>query len=213
MVFGKIEYLNLLPFHVFMKRFMQHSSAKMAMRYHKGVPTQINKKFITRKVDAAFISSISARGFTHLNLGIVAEQKVKSVIVIPHNDSYDDVESASSNMLAKVLGQRGQVLIGDKALLYALSHNDYKDLATLWYDKYKLPFVFALLCFHNHKVLFQKIEKKFLAQKIKIPQYILHKASSETNINALEITSYLECIRYKVDRKAKKGLKQFYSLI
>jgi len=55
LVFGKIEYLNLLPFHIFMKRFLRQSSAKLAMEYYKGVPSNINKKFKLKKVDGAFI--------------------------------------------------------------------------------------------------------------------------------------------------------------
>jgi len=60
MIFGKIEYLNLLPFHVFMKRFTRSSAAKMAMEYKKNVPAVINKKFKKRDVHAAFISSVAA---------------------------------------------------------------------------------------------------------------------------------------------------------
>ena len=212
MVFGKIEYLNLLPFHVFMKRFTSSSQQKMSMEYYRGVPAQVNKKFISRRVDAAFISSVSARKYRHVGLGIIAKAEVQSVIVVPSENNEDDGESASSNVLANILGIQGKVLIGDKALKYALSSSEYVDLAEEWHRKYNLPFVFALLCFHKDVKIYRSIEKQFLKQKIKIPQYILEKASQRTKIDKKEINNYLNYISYRLDSKAKLGLKKFYSL-
>lgn len=45
------------------------------MHYKKGVPAAINKKFASRRVDAAFISSIRARGYKNAGLGIIAKEK------------------------------------------------------------------------------------------------------------------------------------------
>ena len=72
MVFGKIEYLNLLPFHIFMKRFTKSTQQSMSMEYKKGVPADVNKQFLQKRVDAAFISSIKAKNHSHINLGIIA---------------------------------------------------------------------------------------------------------------------------------------------
>lgn len=210
MIFGKIEYLNLLPFHIFMKRFTKSSQQKISMHYKKGVPSDINKKFLTRKVDAAFISSISAKKFHHVNLGIIAKKEVLSVLVIPNTKNKKDADSASSNVLANILGVNGEVLIGDKALKYYLQNNDYIDLAKLWNERYNLPFVFALLCFHKDKKLYKNIEKEFLKKEVKIPQYILKIASSRTNIDKKDILNYLTFISYKLDTKAKYGLNCFY---
>jgi len=187
MVFGKIEYLNLLPFHVFMKRFTSSSQQKMSMHYYKGVPADINNKFLSHKVDAAFISSINARRYNYVDLGIIAKKEVLSVLVIPHAKDKLDKESASSNVLAKILGINGEVLIGDKALKYYLKHDDFTDLAKVWHDRYNLPFVFALLCYHKDKQLYKRIEKNFLKHNIKIPQYILKKASKRTDIETKEM--------------------------
>ena len=82
MIFGKIEYLNLLPFHVFMKRHTRSSQESHSMDYYKGVPSNINKKFMTRKVDAAFISSINARKYANVSLGIIAKKEVLSVLLV-----------------------------------------------------------------------------------------------------------------------------------
>ena len=212
MVFGKIQYLNLLPFHVFMKRFIRNSAEKMSMHYKRGVPTDINKKFINRRVDAAFISSINAKGFRNVDLGIIAKKEVLSVLVIPNTKSTPDSESASSNALSKILKTQGEVLIGDKALKYVLEGNEYIDLAKVWNDKYNLPFVFALLCYHKDAYRYKQIKTQFLKQKIKIPQYILTQASQRTNISSKDILKYLEYISYDLDAYAKRGLKKFYKL-
>ncbi|HEY9203354.1 MAG TPA: MqnA/MqnD/SBP family protein, partial [Sulfurimonas sp.] len=93
MIFGKIEYLNLLPFHVFMKRFTKSSQQSMSMHYYRDVPAKTNKKFISKKVDAAFISSIRAKRQKHVNLGIIARKEVLSVLVVPSENDVKDKES------------------------------------------------------------------------------------------------------------------------
>jgi len=180
------------------------------MQYKKGVPASINKKFLSRKVDAAFISSISAKKHKYVNLGIIAKKEVLSVIVVPNEKNINDKESASSNVLAKILAVNGEVLIGDKALQHHLAKEPYVDLAKVWNDKYHLPFVFALLCCHKDEKLYQNIEQRFLKQKVKIPQYILDQASKKTNIDKKDILNYLTYISYNLDYKAKKGLELFY---
>ncbi|MDQ7066741.1 MAG: MqnA/MqnD/SBP family protein [Sulfurimonas sp.] len=210
MIFGKIQYLNLLPFHIFMKSYIKNSAAKMSMEYKRGVPSKINKEFHARRVDAAFISSISAQKSKHVGLGIIAKKAVQSVIVIPSKRSKSDFESASSNVLAKILNIKGEVLIGDKALKYSLVQSDYIDLAKLWSTKYKSPFVFALLCYHKDKKLYKNIEKEFLKHRVKIPQYILQKAAKKTGISAKDILKYLQLISYDLNPKTQKGLKKFY---
>jgi chorismate dehydratase len=210
MIFGKIQYLNLLPFHIFMKRFTRNSQQKLAMEYKKNVPAKVNEDFLHKKVDAAFISSIKAQKSRHVNLGIIADKKVLSVLVIPNENSKSDIESASSNMLANILKLKGEVLIGDKALKYALKNDNYIDLAQEWYKRYKLPFVFALLCYHKDKKLYKKIEKEFLKREYKVPQYLLKKAARRTGVETKEIQKYLDLISYRVDYRAQKALKQFY---
>ena len=210
MIFGKIEYLNLLPFHIFMKRFTKNNQQQMSMEHKKNVPQKINNAFLNRRVDAAFISSIKAQKSKSVNLGIIAKKDVKSVIVIPSKEHQKDVASASSNILANILHVKGEILIGDKALRYALSHDDYIDLAKLWHKRYRLPFVFALLCYHKEKKQYKTIEKEFLKREVKIPQYLLKQASKKTGIEVNEILKYLELISYKVDYKAKKAIKKFY---
>jgi len=210
LVFGKIEYLNLLPFHIFMKRYLRSSQAKATMHYKGGVPSKINKDFKKCRVDAAFISSIEARGYNSLELGIVAKKEVLSVLVKPNTPTKKDSESATSNALADVLGIKGEIIIGDKALKYYLQNQPYIDLAKEWHNRYKLPFVFALLCFHKDKKFYKKIEKKFLQKNIKIPQYLLQQASKKTAIAPKDVLHYLKYISYNVDSKAKRSVKIFY---
>ena len=210
MVFGKIEYLNLLPFHVFMKRFTKSSQQSASMHYKRGVPSKINKEFFARRVVAAFISSVGAKGRKRLNLGIIAKKEVLSVLVKPNDSNVDDAESATSNVLANLLNVKGEVLIGDKALKYYLNGGENVDLARVWNEKYKVPFVFALLCHHKKKKIYSKIEKRFLKNKIKIPRYILDAASKRTGVSQNDILSYLNHISYELDVKSKKGLQTFY---
>ncbi|MDY0116871.1 MAG: MqnA/MqnD/SBP family protein [Sulfurimonadaceae bacterium] len=213
MIFGKIEYLNLLPFHVFMKRFTKDSASKMGMHYKQGVPAYVNQKFISRRVDAAFISSIKARKYKNVALGIVAKKEVLSVLVVPNTHTKDDKESATSNMLAKVLHVEGEVLIGDKALRYYLHNTNHIDLAKLWHERYGLPFVFALLCYHKDEAIYKKITHQFLKQKVKIPHYILQEASRRTAIAPKDILHYLNYISYQIDAKSRLSLKKFYKAV
>jgi chorismate dehydratase len=194
-----------------MKRFLSSSSAKLSMEYKKNVPSYINKEFISRRVDAAFISSIAAKKQNHVSLGIVAKSEVLSVLVVPHAMNESDSDSATSNILARILNVEGKVLIGDKALRYYLTNEPHIDLAKLWNQTHHLPFVFALLCYHKDKKLYKKIQNKFLKTKIKIPQYLLKKASLRTHIQPKEILLYLEHISYHIDKKAELGLKKFYN--
>lgn len=210
MIFGKIEYLNLLPFHVFMKRFTKSSQQSMSMHYYRDVPAKTNKKFISKKVDAAFISSIRAKRQKHVNLGIIAKKEVLSVLVVPSENDVKDKESETSNVLARILNVQGEVLIGDKALRYYLQNKEHTDLAKKWNEKHNLPFVFALLCYHKDKALYKKIEKNFLKRRVKIPRYILDEASKRTDVAHDDILNYLKHISYDVDIKAKKGLDKFY---
>jgi chorismate dehydratase len=193
-----------------MKRFTKSSQQQLAMEYKKNVPTKINDDYLSRRVDAAFISSIKAKNKKSVNLGIIAKKEVKSVIVIPSKKDKKDRESASSNVLVKLLSLEGEVLIGDKALRYVLQNDDYIDLAKIWREKYNLPFVFALLCYHKDKKLYKRIEKEFSKRSVKIPQYLLKKASKRTGIKEQDILDYLKYISYDLDYKAKAGLKKFY---
>lgn len=213
MLFGKIEYLNLLPFHLFMKRYSRSTRHYMSFRYKKGVPSKINTEYAARRVDAAFISSIKAKKERYVDLGIIAKKEVLSVLLLPSETEQEDRESASSNVLAKVLGLKGEVLIGDKALRHYLSGDENAiDLAQAWYDKYNLPFVFALLCYHQHDTEIKKLARTFKKEKRKIPQYQLINASKRTGISTKAIQHYLTYISYELDNKAKAGLRKFWHL-
>ena len=213
MLFGKIEYLNLLPFHLFMKRYSRSTRHYMSFRYKKGVPSKINAEYAARRVDAAFISSIKAQKESYVDLGIIAKKEVLSVLLLPSNNFVEDNASASSNVLANILGLKGEVIIGDKALRHYLSSDDNaQDLAKLWYEKYKLPFVFALLCYHQHDQEIKRLATTFKKCHSKIPQYELINASRRTGISPDAIQHYLTYISYELDHKAKAGLQKFWHL-
>lgn len=180
------------------------------MNYKKGVPSKINDEFLSRRVDAAFISSIKAKKYKNVDLGIIARKEVLSVLVVPNVEDESDAESATSNVLAKALGIKGKVLIGDKALKYYLEGKIHIDLAQEWNKRHNLPFVFALLCYHKDERVYKNIEKNFSKKRFKIPQYLLDEASKRTKISKKDILNYLTYISYNLDYKAKKGLSLFY---
>jgi chorismate dehydratase len=213
MIFAKIDFINLLPLHVYFKKNIQSCQIKQIIEYKKSYPAAINKKFKKRKVDAAVISSIASRRCKNcLDLGIVAKGVVDSVLVVP--GSYKkDFQSETSNALAKVLKIDGEVVIGDKAL-YRFHNSDEKfiDLATKWQEKYNLPFVFARLCVNKHEKYLNKLSKNFLKTKVYIPQYILEKYAKRSGISKKQIQRYLEKIHYEIGIKEKKSLKLFLKL-
>ena len=209
MIFGKIDFINLLPFHVFMKRYARTSQAQQSLHYHKGVPSTLNRAFAARRIDAAFISSITARNCHHFNVGIVAKREVLSVLSLPCDEHKKDTDSATSNLLAQLLNVQGEVLIGDKALRYYYSGGEHTDLGKIWNKRTGLPFVFALLCSHNHTDELKRLSHAFVRQPIKIPYYILMENAKKSNLTVAQITHYLQYISYKIGEKEKRGYKRF----
>ncbi len=213
MIFAKIDYINLLPFYIFIKKNLKSSRVKAIINYKKSYPSLINKQFKRRQIDAAFISSVASRGEKSLDLGIVAKDQVLSVLLIP-GEYEKDIESSTSNVLAKVLNLEGKIIIGDKALIhyYKSKNKEFIDLAQAWTQKYNMPFVFARLCYNSHEKMLKTLSKKFIQNKVKIPQYILKKYSQRSGISTNNILKYLERIDYKISVKEKKSLKLFLKL-
>lgn len=213
MIFGKIDFINLLPFHIYLKKNTLSNQMKAIVNYKKSYPAYINNKFRKREVDAAFISSIASRHEEKLNLGIVAKKEVLSVLLIPGKNE-EDYQSETSNALAKILNLEGKVLIGDKALKYYHENQDtfFIDLAKAWQDKYHLPFVFAVLCVNKHQTMLKKLIKKFDKRTIKIPQYILKQYANRSGISPYNIVEYLKRIDYTIGIKEEKALKLFLKI-
>ena len=213
MIFAKIDFINLLPFHIFIKKNITSSQLKASIEYKKSYPSAITKKFKRREVDSAFISSIASRNEKFLNFGIIAHDEVLSVLLIPGIEQ-NDYQSQTSNALAKVLDLKGQVIIGDKALHFYHENKEIEkiDLAKEWKNRYKLPFVFAVLCFNKNKKSLYKLTKNFNKKQIKIPQYILEQYSRRSGISKKHILEYLKKIDYNLGIKEKRALKLFLKL-
>lgn len=211
MRFGKISYLNLVPFDIFIKKYPTTSAFKAFLNHYKNYPAKLNKEFLFRRIDAGFISSIAGAKARKTNSGIVAYGAVWSVIVIP-KATKSDYQSASSNALARILGVEGEVLIGDRALRYKLSGGKYVDLGQKWWEKYHLPFVFGLLCFNKNESFYKAISAKFNATRVKIPQYLLENYAKDSGVAKCDILEYLTRIHYKITPKGKIALSRFYRL-
>jgi chorismate dehydratase len=212
MIFAKIDFINLLPLHIFIKKHLS-TQMKQTIEYKKSYPAAINKKFHKREVDAAVISSIASKRCKKcLDMGIVAKGAVDSVLVIP-GEYKKDFQSDTSNALAKVLDIQGEVIIGDKAL-YKFHNSDeqFIDLAKQWQKKYKLPFVFARLCVNKDEKYLKNLSKRFVHTKVKIPQYILKKYAKRSGISQTQILDYLTKISYTIRAKEKRALKLFFKL-
>jgi len=201
-LYGHIDYINLLPFYIFIKKYYHNYTIK------KSYPSKINEMFEKKIVDAAFISSIKSKNKTCLDAGIIAYKKVLSVLVCK-GENKDDFESNTSNILAKILNQQGEIIIGDKALKRFYHDTSCKDLAKLWFEKYNLPFVFATFCTNKHHKKYKKLISHFLKQKIYIPNYILDKYAKKHNLPKKTIKNYLKLISYKISYKEKQSLKLF----
>ncbi|WP_345985438.1 MqnA/MqnD/SBP family protein [Sulfurimonas sp. HSL-1656] len=212
MRFGRIEYLNLLPFHVFMKRYVRSSQSQMMLRHGSNVPSAINRAYRMRKIDAAFISSIRAKGQKHLDLGIIADGPVQSVLLLPSETSQTDRASETSNALVRVLGLEGRVLIGDPALRAYLEGVEALDLAEEWHKRYGLPFVFGLLSYQANEKQMRRLADAFARRRQKIPQYLLKRASARTGVRPQDILAYLEGIHYRLDHRARRSLHLFWRL-
>ena len=213
MIFGKIEYLNLLPLHVFLKRRLRTSAEKKAWLKRGSVPSAINRAFRSGRVDAAVISSIKSRGRRCVDFGIVADGPVQSVLLLPGSESAD-AESDTSNVLAKVLGMKGEVLIGDKALVrYLRRPEGAVDLAEAWKKKEGLPFVFARLCANpRHIARVQRLADDFFAHPPKIPYRTLAREARRRGITVAELRAYLGKIGYRIGWREKRALKRSLQL-
>jgi chorismate dehydratase len=207
-LFGSISYLNLLPFQLFLKRYLRSNAAQMAFRYKRAVPSRINASLRRGEVNAAFISSVHSPRFTCTDLGIIARGAVYSVFVLPETDA-DDPASETSNRLARILGLHGRVLIGDAALRHYLDGGEGIDLAAEWHARTGLPFVFARLCYNRHGSTVRTLSKRFARTRIRIPHYILKREAAKRGITPAQLTWYLEHIDYTIDWRTERGLRRF----
>ncbi len=183
MLFGSISYLNLLPFQVFLKRYIKSNAEKMSFRYKRAVPSKINKALQRKEVNAAFISSIASAKCKCTDLGIIADQKVYSVLLLEGENEIDPA-SATSNQLARVLELQGKVLIGDVALKHYFDEGTGIDLAEAWYKKTALPFVFARLCYNRHEQAIQKLARSFCTNPGKDSSIYSQKRSKKKRYHA-----------------------------
>ncbi len=214
MIFGKIDYLNLLPFHVFLKGTNLQSSQKAAIEWKKGVPSKLCGELKKRRVDAAVISSVEANlpRFRRVGLGICAFGDVKSVLVRKNSPLKFDPASRTSNALARLLGLNGEVLIGDRALKALLSEGEeaFFDLANEWKKRHKLPFVFGILTLNGRCEKLERLAKKFVRKKVKIPRFVLESYAKSRGVSCEQILWYLGFIYYKMEQKEWRSLRKFY---
>ncbi|WP_027327152.1 MqnA/MqnD/SBP family protein [Helicobacter pametensis] len=208
---GKIDYLNLLPFDVFIKRFPLSWQSKAILAHRKSYPAKLNRDFLFARLDGGFLSSIMAYGKRGMRLpcGIISHGEVWSVLALP-KEAKGDYQSASSNALIQVLRIHAEVLIGDRALIYKLKGGEAIDLGKRWLEQKRLPFVFGLFCVSKNKHEAKRIASAFVRSRIRIPWYLLKDASDSRGIHPKDVLSYLQKISYRLGPKEKRGLEVFY---
>ncbi|MEF3192386.1 MAG: hypothetical protein K6347_07575 [Campylobacterales bacterium] len=206
-LFGRIDYLNLLPFSLLAKS-LPNEALKASMKYHRGVPSFINRRFMRRQINAAFVSSIVSARYFGVKLGIVAKKEVRSVLVC-EGENRPDAASQTSNLLARLMGVSGEVMIGDRALRHYYLGGGGIDLAKMWYEQTGLPFVFARLCTHGHRDYFRALANKASRAPIRIPARILKQEADKIGLHRRDLVAYLRLISFTIDAKAQRGLTLF----
>ncbi len=203
MIFEPISYLNLLKIHIFFAKNRVRLKPKQNI-----TPEVVNKKLVKRKIGAAFVSSIVARKFKYVPLGIVANKKVMSVLVFKGQNKKDPA-SATSNLLANILNISGETVIGDSALRRYENNENIVDLATQWHKKTRLPFVFGLLAIRKNYSFFKKLANKF-PKKIFIPHSKILIEAKKRDIKHNVAKDYLKLIHHSVGIKESRALKLFW---
>ena len=202
------------------------------MRYKQDFPSNINRAFKAKTINASFVSSVEALKFVRFKkvgkhyyfqskkgrvfgVGIVAKKHTNSVFCVSGSNSLqEDSKSATSNILAKILGINGKVMIGDDALkyYYANTNNSFVDLANEYNQKYSLPFVFAMFVANKEYALANRLSCSFFAHKSKIPYYIIKNTATKNSLNVYQIKDYLKLITYDIGHREVKSLKKFKKL-
>jgi chorismate dehydratase len=227
---GRISYVNMAP--VFYR-------LDAAVEEVQGVPTELNRRLLSRELDVAPISSIEyARNADGLRLlprlcvgseGAVDSiqlvsrkplEQVRSVAVTP--------ESATSVVLTKVLlpeaehvplGEEAdaKLLIGDAALKSAFEDpTPHYDLGRLWLERTGLPMVFAVwACPEPLQAGLAELEDALVAS-VRLarsePEQLAFEASDRYGYPAGFLARYFEKLRYSFGPRERAGLMTFLEL-
>ena len=118
----------------------------------------------------------------------------------------------TSNMLNSILGLKGEVIIGDRALKEYLKcgKEAFWDLGEIWHERTNLPFVFGRFCYIKNGEIYKKIAHSFLQKRVKFPSYIIEKYAKTRGVGRDDILWYLGFISYEIDKKANLALKKFF---
>ena len=121
MRFGKIQYLNLMPFDVFLRSCPIPTRYKSAAFANRSYPSRLNQSFLFHRIDAGFISTIA--GYTAhrkqrgTQAGIVAKGAVWSVLSLEEEDQVTQshkVDSINGAQTLKTLAQDSRIFTNTK---------------------------------------------------------------------------------------------------
>lgn len=206
--FGEINYLNLLPFRLYLKRHRYRDRWVIKT----GTPAEVNRWFREGRIDGGVLSSVRAVEGVRYPVGIGAEGPVWSVLLSPTREGGDPA-SNTSNLLPVALNLKGQVVIGDRALsLYLKNREEWVDLGEEWFRQVQLPFLFAQLTSRRPSRELERVATGFLRQGrgiYRIPQYLLRWEGARRGLSPRQVEEYLRLIRYQVGWREELGFKKF----
>ncbi len=190
-------------------------------------PAELNRLMRAGELDCALCSSIEYYE-SHYDrvdcFGLAARGAIKSVNLYIKGSIEGariclDPKSETSNALLQILCPNikivshkeatGFILIGDDALRKPVI-DGYKtiDLASLWYERTGLPFVFAL--FIKQKGLrSEKLETAISHLLSQFPKKIALVAKEE-HFPEKALREYFNLCHYRLGREDEQGLKEFY---
>ena len=214
---GLVPFLNVAPF------------ADIPYDIIYDVPSRLNRMMRHGELDVAFSSSAEyfEGEYDRLgNLGLAARGAIRSVNLylkgkLDGARIFLDPKSATSNALLKILcGNQikivptreeadGFLVIGDEALKQP-SIEGYQtiDLATWWFEKTQLPFVFAL--FIKQKGLETKHLEDALHTSLENFSQKIPNLAQEERFPEKALREYFDLCHYKLGPEEEKGLQEFH---
>lgn len=190
------------------------------------VPSKLNLMMRNKELDVAFCSSVEYFEGNYervQGLGLAAHQAIKSVNLylqgpLDHAKIRLDPSSATSNALLQILcegratfDEKGtsHLLIGDAALKQPCKEGfETIDLASWWYEKTRLPFVFALFIKQKGVDTAELEEALFASLKRFGPQ--IDDLAKEHGLAKKQLIDYFNLCHYQLGPLEEQGLEYFH---
>lgn len=237
---GAVSYLNTKPLIYGFEQGAMSDKLTLELNYPSQLASSLQKnKLDIALLPVAAIPSIPMAEVIS-PFGIAADQNVASVCLFSHvpieeiQEIYLDYQSRTSVALTRILlrdhwhtrpmlldapenyiellkGKTAGIIIGDRALEQLNKFEYVYDLAKVWHEHTRLPFVFA--AWVSNTPLEKSFVEEFnhtIAESLKrIPEVIEQNPFPAYDLK----TYYQENIQYKLDEEKQKGMTLFLKLL